>query len=99
MSGLSSKYSPKILDHAKQSVIDSLNTALKRVIQKRAEATDDLIGNKIASWIMKVSEKSRQKNSETVRNENDKELLKERYIYVYIYWEERQKIINVLRLI
>ena len=97
MSGLSSKYSPKILDHAKQSVIDSLNTALKRVIQKRAEATDDLIGNKIASWIVKVSEKSRQKNSETVRNENDKELLKERYIY--IYWEERQKIINDLRLI
>ena len=31
---------------------------------------------------MKVSEKSRQKNSETVRNENDKELLKERYIYI-----------------
>ena len=35
---------------------------------------------------MKVSEKSREKNSETVTNENDKELNKEIYIYIsYIY--------------
>ena len=36
----------KLLDYAKQSVIDALKTSSKRVIQKTAEATDDLIGNK-----------------------------------------------------
>ena len=42
---LSSKYSQKILDHAKKSAINALKTSSKRVIQKTAEATGDLIGN------------------------------------------------------
>ena len=45
---LSSKCSQKILDQAKQSATDPLKTASKRAIQKIAEATGDLIGNKIA---------------------------------------------------
>ena len=48
----------KLLDHAKQFVIDAIKTSSKRVIQKTAEATGDLIGNKIASRITKVSKKS-----------------------------------------
>ena len=48
---VSSKYSQKLLDHAKQSVTDALKTTSKRIIQKTAEATDDLIGNKIADRI------------------------------------------------
>ena len=44
---LSSKYSWKLLDHAKQSPADTLKTDSKRAIQKTAEATGDLIGNKI----------------------------------------------------
>ena len=44
---LSSKYSRKLLDHAKQSPADTLKTDSKRAIQKTAEATGDLIGNKI----------------------------------------------------
>ena len=44
---LSSKYSQRLLDYAKQSATDALKTTSKRVIQKTAEATDDLIGNKI----------------------------------------------------
>ena len=44
---LNSKYSQKLLDHAKQSVTDSFKTSSERVIQKAAEATSDLIGNKI----------------------------------------------------
>ena len=52
---VSSKYSQKLLDHAKQSVTDVLKTSSKRVVQKRAEATGDLIGNKIADKITRVS--------------------------------------------
>ena len=46
--------------------------------QKTAEATGDLIGNKIADRITKFS--SQQNNSETVTNSNDIDLPKEKYI-------------------
>ena len=55
----------------KQSATDTLKTSSKIVIIKTAEAIRDLIGNKIANKITKVS-----KNLETVTNENDKENLK-----------------------
>ena len=42
-----------------------MKTVSKRAIQKTAEATDDLIGNKIADSITKVSKTSPQNNSET----------------------------------
>ena len=45
---VSSKYSQKLLCHAKQSATDALETVSKRAIQKAAEATGDLIANKIA---------------------------------------------------
>ena len=40
---LKSKYSQKLLDHAEQSATDAFKTSSKRVIQKKAEATADLI--------------------------------------------------------
>ena len=40
---LSSKYSQKPFDHAKQSATDAIRTASKKAIQKTAEATSDLI--------------------------------------------------------
>ena len=46
---LSSKYIQKIFDHAKQSAGDAIKTCSNRVIQKTAEATSDLIGNKITN--------------------------------------------------
>ena len=49
------------------------------------EATGDLIGNKIADRIMKVSKTSQQNNSETVTNEHYNEITKVGYIYIYIY--------------
>ena len=49
---LSSKYSQKFLDHAKQSTTYAIKTVSKRAIQKTAGATGDLIGNKIADKIM-----------------------------------------------
>ena len=86
-----SEYSQNLFDHAKQSATDALETASKRKIQKAAEATGDLIRNKIADEISRVSKKSPQNNSET----NQKEILRERYISP----EQRQKIIDDLRLI
>ena len=91
---LSGKHSQKLLNHAKRSATESLKTTSKRVIQKLAEATGDLIGNKVADRITKVSKNSQQNNSEIVTNENDKEIPKERYIPP----EERKKIIDDLRL-
>ena len=93
---LSGKYSQKLLDQAKQPATDALKTSSKRVIKKiNAEATGDLIANKIANKITKISKNSPQKNSETVTNEHEKEIPKERYISP----EERHKIIIDLRLI
>ena len=43
---LSGKYSQKPLDHAKQFATDALKTSARRFVQKTAEATGDLIGNK-----------------------------------------------------
>ena len=51
---LRGKYSIKLLDHAKQSATDALKASSKIIIQKPAEATADLIGNKIADRITKV---------------------------------------------
>ena len=87
------KYSKKLLDHAKQSATDAFKTASKSTIQKTAEATGCLIGNKIANKITKVSKSSQQNNSEAVTNEHDKEIPKERCISP----EERQEIIDELR--
>ena len=44
--GLSNKYGQKLLDTAKKSTTGAIKTASKRAIQKTAEATGDLIGNK-----------------------------------------------------
>ena len=44
---LSSKYGQKLLDHAEQSAADAIKTSSKRIIQKPAKATGDLISNKI----------------------------------------------------
>ena len=54
-SNRSSKQSQKLLDCANQSPVDALKTASKRVIQKTAEAIGDVIGNKIAGKITRVS--------------------------------------------
>ena len=53
---LSNRYRQK-LDSAKKSTMDAIKTASKRVIQKTAEATGDLNGNKIADEITNASKK------------------------------------------
>ena len=42
------KYGKKLMDTVRKTGIDAVKTASKRVVQKTAEATGYLIGNKIA---------------------------------------------------
>ena len=62
---------------------------------KQSTTADDLIGNKTAVRITKFSKYLPQNNSETVTNEHDKEIPKERCKSS----EERQTIIDDLTLI
>ena len=91
------KYSQKLLDHAKQLFTDVLKTFSKTVIQKAPEATGDLIGSKIADKSPKhhntIIQRQLVKYSENI--EHDIKIPKERYISP----ENRQKIIDDLRLI
>ena len=52
---LRNKYGQKLLDNARKSTTDAIKIASKRAIQKTAEATGDLIGNRIADKITSVS--------------------------------------------
>ena len=70
---LNSKYGQKLLDRAKKSTADAIEIPSKRVIQKTAEATSDLIGNKIADKIASVLKKSNNNNKKKKKN-NDVEL-------------------------
>ena len=77
------KYGKKIIDTATKTGIDAAKTASKRVVQKTAEGTGDLIGNKIADKVTSVG-KTKEK---TTKPEE-----------IYIRTEKRQQIINDLRL-
>ena len=93
--------SNKLLDSAKKSTTDAIKTASKRAIQKTAEATGYLIGNKITDNITSVSKKPAMellsKELPNNNNETDAEITthKKRYISP----EERQQIIDELRLV
>ena len=76
---LSNKFSQTPLESAKRSATVAIKPASKRAIQKTAEATSYLIGNKIADKITSVFKKSPPK----LQNDNsnrETEVSKERYI-------------------
>ena len=89
---LSNKYGQNLLDTAKKVTTVAIKAASKRAIQKTAEAIDDLIGNKIADKIISASKKPNNNN-----NNEDLEIMahKKRYISP----EQKQQIINELRLV
>ena len=84
----------KLVDTARKSATDAIKTASKRAIQKPAEATGDLVGNEIADKITSVSKKSTKKLP-TIDEDVELTTHKKRYISP----EERQQIIDELRLI
>ena len=95
---LSNKYGQKLLDSAKKSTTYAIKTTSKRAIQKAAESTGDLIGNKSADKITSVSKK---KSAKELHNNNETEedveitVPKKRYISP----EKRKQIIEELRLV
>ena len=79
------KYGRELMDTATNTGIDAAKNDSKRVVQKTAEAKDDLIGNKIADKITSLA-KTKSKEKEDERQE------------IYIPPEKRQQIIDDLRL-
>ena len=79
------KYGKNLMDTATKIGIDAARTASKIVVQKTAEATGDLIRNKIADKITSIGKpKEKEKTKETEE--------------IYIPPEKRQQIIDDLRL-
>ena len=74
-----------------------MKTASKRAINKTAEATGDLIGNKIAEKITNASRKSNKKLSNNGTKEEDVEITTHKKWYLSP--EERQQVIDELRLV
>ena len=56
---MNNKYGQKLIDTAKRSTTDAIKTASKRATRKTAEATGDLIGNKIAEDVELTTYKKR----------------------------------------
>ena len=88
------EYGKKLTDTAIKTGKDFATIAGKKIVHKSAEATEDLIGNKIAD---KITAKPSKKphNEEIQSDEINNEIPKERYISP----KERQKIIDELKLI
>ena len=79
------RYGKKLMDTTAKTRIDAAKTPSKRVVQKTAEATGDLIGNKTSD---KISSGGKTKSKEK-KNERQE---------IYMLPEKRQQIIHDLRL-
>ena len=73
------------MDTVTKTGIDVAKTASKRVVKKTAEATGDLIGNKIADKITLLGEPKEKEKTKEIEE-------------IYISPEKRQQITNDLRL-
>ena len=78
------KYGKKLMDTASKTGADAPKTDSKTVVQKTAEATGDLIGNKISHKITSIGKPNQKEISKTED--------------IYIPPEKRQQIIDDLRL-
>ena len=79
-------YGKKLMNTATKTGIDAAKAASKRVVKKIAEATGDLIGNKIADQTTSLG-KTRSKEKEDERQE------------IYRRPKKRQQIIDDMRLL
>ena len=82
------KNGKNLMDTGKKQGTNFAKTAGKKIIQKTAEATGDLIGNKIADKINSLG-KSKNKEKENQTNEPEE---------IIIPPEKRQQVIDDLRL-
>ena len=60
------KYGKKLMDNATKTGIDAAKTASNRVVQKTAEATGDLIGNKIADKITSLGKTNSKEEEQEI---------------------------------
>ena len=73
------------MDAATKTGIDAAKTASKKVIQKTAEATGDLIGNKIDAKITSIGKPKEKEKTKEIEE-------------IYIPPEKRQQIMDGVRL-
>ena len=83
---LDNKYGKKLMDTATKTGIEAVITVSKRLVQKTAEATGDLIGNKITDKITSIGKPKEKENEKTKEIEE-----------IYIPPEKRQQIVDNLR--
>ena len=83
------KYGNKLLDNSISAGKDFAKIAGKKVLTKNAEATGDMIGNKIADRITKSSRNKAQKEDDTIMEETQE---------LIIPPEKREQIIRDLKL-
>ena len=73
------KYGKALMDTATKTGIDAAKTASRRVVQKTAEATRDLTGNKVADKITSIGKpkekKAKKKEKFIFRKKKDNKLL------------------------
>ena len=81
----SDKYDKKLMDTATKTGIDNAKTASKKVVQKAAEGTGDLIANKIADKITSIG---KPKEKEKTKEKEE----------IYLPPEKRQQISDDLKL-
>ena len=86
---LSNKNSQKLLDSVKKFTTDAIKIYTKQLIQKTAEATIDLTGNEIAEKITSLSKYPTRSKNDDVNSISTR----------YISPEERQQVIDELRLV
>ena len=80
----SNKYGKKLMNTAAKTKIDPTKAASKGVVQKSAEATGDLIENKIAEKITSIGKSKKDDKTKKVEE-------------IYITPEKRQQIIDDFR--
>ena len=86
---LRKKNGKEILDNSLSAGKDFAKIAGKKVLTKRAEATGDLIGNKIANRITKSTRNKSQKEDDRIMEETQEKLIPP---------EKREQIIRDLKL-
>ena len=86
---MSNKYGKKILDKSVYAGKDFAKIAGKKVLHKSAEATGEMIGNKTADRITRISRNKTQKEDDRIMEETQE---------LIIPPEKREKIIRDLKL-
>ena len=89
---LSNKYCQKLVDSAKKSATDELETASKRAIQKAAEKTGDLVGNEIADKIISISKK--KKSHKMMSCNQIRQIMKYEKKDIYLHKKDNRLLMN-----